>query len=121
MYLASLHDSEPVQRCHVAAIRRVVEEQRVIQFAANANNTSNGNYVHLHNCLLADNVGGDHLINGDGNGAGSQIIVDTCTLTNNDLGSSGMAVIGADVNFVEITNSIVYQPPRSAAIPGSVR
>lgn len=83
----------------------------LIQFAADANNTSSGNYVHLHNCLLADNVGIDHLINGSGNGAGSQIIVDTCTLTNNDLGSSGMAVIGADVNFIEVTNSIVYQPP----------
>ena len=84
----------------------------LIEFSAFADNTSAGNYVHLHNCVLADNVGGDHLLSGDGNGAGSQMIVDTCTVTNNQQSDLGEAVINAAINFIEVTNAIVYQPDR---------
>jgi hypothetical protein len=62
--------------------------------------------------VLADNVGGDHLLSGDGNGAGSQMIVDTCTVTNNQQSDLGEAVINAAINFIEVTNAIVYQPDR---------
>ena len=84
----------------------------LIEFSSSANNTDSGNYVHLHNCLLAGNIAGDHLISGDGNGGGSQIVVDTCTITDNQMSSAGMAVINADVNFIEVTNSIIAQPGR---------
>jgi len=84
---------------------------QLITFNATSDHTGgDSNYVHLHNCLLADNVSDPNLIKGINNGAGSQIIVDTCTLTHNDLGSTGQAVINADVNFIELTNSIVDQP-----------
>jgi hypothetical protein len=93
-----------------AARRNSSPNGYLIEFSAFANNTSSGNYVQLHDCLLADNIVGDHLLNGGGNGAGSQMIVDTCTLTNNQMDGLGMAVINGALNFVEVTNSIVYQP-----------
>ncbi|HEV7490927.1 MAG TPA: hypothetical protein VGO25_08985, partial [Rhodanobacteraceae bacterium] len=96
------------------------------RFAARRNNSHGGNlieffaesgvsigrdYVRLHDCVLADNIVGDHLLNGEQDGNGTQMILDTCTVANNQLsGGAAMAVIGADVNFIEVTNSIVYQP-----------
>ncbi len=83
----------------------------LIEFYAYALNVIGRNYVHLHDCLLTNNIVGDHLINGDFAGTGTQIILDTCTVADNQMsGGAVMAVIGADVNFVEVTNSIVYQP-----------
>jgi hypothetical protein len=92
-----------------AARRNVSLDGYLVEFAAHTA-TTDGNYVRLHNCLLVDNVVGDHLLNGDGNAAGSQMLVDNCTLANNQIESPGTAVIGGDLNFIGVTNSIVYQP-----------
>lgn len=77
--------------------------------------SSGSDYVHLHNCLLANNSIGGSLVQGFGSAAGSQIIVDTCTLAGNTFTSfPTIPVISADENFLEVTNSIVYdsvQPP----------
>jgi hypothetical protein len=64
----------------------------------------------LHDCLLADNVETAPLILVTGGAKASQLIVDTCTITNNrvDTASVPAYTIGADVNFLELTNSIVY-------------
>lgn len=64
----------------------------------------------LHDCLLADNVETAPLILVTGGAKASQLIVDTCTITNNrvDTASVPAYTIGADVNFMELTNSIVY-------------
>ncbi len=75
--------------------------------------SSSGDYVHLHNCLLADNAVGGSLVQGFGSAAGSQIIVDTCTVAGNTFSSDPtIPVISADENFLELTNSIVYDPVR---------
>jgi len=79
-----------------------------VQFIADTAADNGGNYVHLHNCLMADNVEAFDLIDGTGGEDGTQIIVDTCTIANNSLGSP--MVISANVNYVEVTNSIVAQP-----------
>ena len=83
----------------------------LIEFYAYASDVVARNYVRLHDCVLANNTVGDHLINGEFDGVGTQIILDTCTVADNQMsGGAAMAVIGADVDFVEVTNSIVYQP-----------
>jgi len=64
----------------------------------------------LHDCLLADNVETAPLILVTGGAKATQLIVDTCTIANNrvDTASVPAYTIGADVNFMVLTNSIVY-------------
>lgn len=65
----------------------------------------------LHDCLLVDNVDdGDviELLSQDFAGLNTQLIVDTCTIAHNSVGLPYS--IYAYVNYVEITNSIIYQP-----------
>ena len=67
-----------------------------------------GDYVHLHDCLLVDNILSGNLIYGFGGAAQTQVLVDTCTVANNQIGD--VFVITAEGNFAEVTNSIIYQP-----------
>ncbi len=94
---------------HFAA--RINNGTDLIQFVADTQSSS-GDYVQLHNCLLADNTVSDSLVLSSGIAAGSQIIIDTCTLAGNTYTDQTFPgpppVIFADVNFLEITNSIVY-------------
>lgn len=68
--------------------------------------------VQLHNCLLADNVETGDLLHASGGARWTYLRLDSCTLANNQLGSS--AAIFAQTNFAELTNSIVYQPGQQA-------
>jgi hypothetical protein len=86
----------------------------VVHFVSDVDNDSGGDYVQFHNCLLANNTVSGSLILGIGTriGAGTQILVDTCTLAGNSYTNIflpvGPTVIDADTNFLEITNSIIY-------------
>ena len=64
----------------------------------------------LHNCLLVDNVETAPLILVNGNADGSRLTVDSCTITNNtvDTASVPAYTIGAGVNYLQLTNSIIY-------------
>jgi hypothetical protein len=68
----------------------------------------------FRDCLLVDNVESENVINlfpnGNPNEAGqnTQLIVNNCTIAGNSL--SLPYAIFALVNYVEVTNSIVYQP-----------
>jgi hypothetical protein len=73
----------------------------------------------LENCLLADNVMSSNLLWGNGGAADTSLFVHSCTLTHNQLGSSD-PVIYADVHRLEVTDTIVDQPPNaSLAFTGS--
>ncbi|MEO7325929.1 MAG: hypothetical protein ABIW82_13985 [Dokdonella sp.] len=81
----------------------------LILFVADTANGAGGDYVHLSNCLLVDNVSLSYLIEGFGAASGTQISLDNCTVAGNQLGTI-YAAIRADVNFVAVNNSILYQP-----------
>lgn len=87
----------------------------IVYFDAETAESSGGDYAHLHDCLIADNTIGGNLIRAFGGAARTSIIVDTCTIANNAMGDN-FYVIGADTNFLEVTNSIVYQPNQPSAI-----
>ena len=73
----------------------------------------------LENCLLADNVMSSNLLWGSGGAADTDLFVHSCTLTHNQLGSSD-PVIYADVHRLEVTDTIIDQPPSaSLAFTGS--
>lgn len=85
----------------------------LIRFDADAPpGNGGGDYVHLHDCLLVDNdlVGGP--LYASGLAAQTQVILDTCTVANNQI--AGAFVLEAITNFMEVTNSIIYQPGRTA-------
>jgi predicted outer membrane repeat protein len=64
----------------------------------------------LRNCLLADNVESAPLILVTGNADGSRLTVDSCTITNNtvDTASVPAYTIDASVNYLQLTDSIIY-------------
>jgi hypothetical protein len=73
----------------------------------------------LENCLLADNVMSSNLLWANGGADETNLFVHSCTLTHNQLGSSD-PVIYADVHRLEVTDTIVDQPPNtSLAFTGS--
>ncbi len=81
----------------------------LIYFVADTNKDNGGNYVHLHDCVLANNTIGANLIFAAGGAGGTDVDVDTCTIANNAM-QDLYYVIGLHTNFGELTNSIVYQP-----------
>ena len=88
----------------------------LIWFDADAEpSNGGGDYVHLHDCLLVDNTIAGNLLHAVGGAAQTQVIFDTCTLANNAMGDNNY-VIGADTNFAEVTNSIIYQPNQPSFI-----
>ena len=111
--------SDPTGTIHVAsagalsasrfAMRRN-QGRGLIRFDADsAPSNGGGDYVHLHDCLLADNTLSGNLLFAFGAAAQTQVIVDTCTVTNNSMPDNAYVLV-ADTNFAEVTNSIVYQP-----------
>ena len=74
-----------------------------------------GDYLHLHDCLLVDNTLSGNLLYAFGGAAQTQVIVDTCTVTNNSMPDNDY-VLGAGTNFAEVTNSIIYQPLQPSLI-----
>ena len=87
----------------------------LIHFDADAQPSNGGDYVHLHDCLIVDNVLTGNLLYAYGGAAQTQVIVDTCTVANNTLPDNAY-VLGADTNFAEVTNSIIYQPNQPSLI-----
>jgi hypothetical protein len=81
----------------------------LVRFDADAEPSNGGDYVHLHECLLVDNLLADGVLFAEGGAAGTQVILDACTVADNPMGTSAW-VITADTNFAEVTNSIVYEP-----------
>jgi len=81
----------------------------LIYFFADTVDDSGGNYVHLRDCVIADNTIGGNLIAAGGGAGGTDVSVDTCTIANNAMGDL-FYVIAVQTNFGELTNSIVYQP-----------
>ncbi|MFI4969167.1 MAG: hypothetical protein ACHP7D_03105 [Lysobacterales bacterium] len=92
----------------------------LIRFDADAApSNGGGDYVHLHDCLLVDNTLSSYLLDAFGGAAQTQVIVDTCTVTNNSMPANDNAyVLDADTNFAEVTNSIIYQPLQRSLIFG---
>ncbi|MEP7041997.1 MAG: hypothetical protein ABI843_02975 [Dokdonella sp.] len=88
--------------------------EELIGFITDTDAVDGGDYVHLHDCLLVDNTVLADVIGAGGNvgpGAGTQLIVDTCTIAGNHYLPPtffGNASVAAGVNFLEITNSIIY-------------
>lgn len=66
--------------------------------------------VVVNECLLADNSLTSNLLWGAGGASNTDIFVHSCTMSHNQLGSSD-PVIYADVTRLEITDSIIDQPP----------
>jgi len=87
----------------------------IVYFDASVAETNGGDYVHLHDCLIVGNSIEDNLLYAFGAAGGTSMVVDTCTIADNALGDN-FYVIGADTNFLEITNSIIYQPNQPSAI-----
>lgn len=79
----------------------------------------------LHDCLLVDNVTSDVIDayppeGGGVPGPNTQMIVDSCTITNNLIGT-GYDSVDITANFAVITNSIIYDPGAQAVyFPGAV-
>jgi hypothetical protein len=69
---------------------------------------SSGNYMRLHDCVLVDNVETGTVVNAFGGGVNSDLVVDTCTIANNQL--LGNSVVYAHLSSAQVSNSIVYQP-----------
>lgn len=90
-------------------VARANQGGALVYFVADTVNDNGGNYAHLHDCLLTGNVVGGNLVFALGGAGGTQLVVDTCTIADNQM-SDLYYVIGADTNFAEVTNSIIYQP-----------
>lgn len=70
------------------------------------------NVAEFHECLMANNTTTGPLIFIDGAGTNTQMILDTCTIADNTVDTQGIPAytIGADVNYAQLTNSIIYDP-----------
>ncbi|MEP7041589.1 MAG: hypothetical protein ABI843_00915 [Dokdonella sp.] len=91
-------------------LMRANQGESLIGFFADADSTPGGYSVRLHNSLLTGNIASGDLIDARGGATGNQLIVDTSTIADNQIGAA--EVIMADLNFAEVTNSIVYQPDK---------
>ncbi len=80
-----------------------------IYFVADTVNDNGGNYVHLRECVIADNTVSGNLIFAEGGAGGTDLSVDDCTIANNPM-QDFYYVIGLHTNFAEVTDSIIYQP-----------
>jgi len=88
----------------------------LIRFDSDAEpSNGGGDYVHLHDSLFVDNTIAGNLLYAFGGAAQTQVIVDTCTVANNAMANNNY-VLGADTNFAEVTNSIIYQPNQPSFI-----
>lgn len=87
----------------------------VVTFITDTENDNGGNYIHLNDCLMVENAV-DAMIVASPDGwyespgaAGTLVRLNNCTLANNSFDYPDTQ-LSVNANFLEITNSIIYQP-----------
>ncbi len=64
----------------------------------------------LHDCVIADNTASWYSIASTGDQANTVLVVDNCTVTNESQPPGDVFLIYGHVSFIELTNSILYNP-----------